>query len=849
MKKYWMVMLAVLFSSLTHVSISAMNIMESDTVSIWVNGLCGMCKTRIEQAALKTKGVESAQWDSETRILKVQTNPEKFKESRLHFRIASAGHDTRSLLAPDQVYNSLPGCCKYRDFETHDEATGGGKNKVTGFVYETDGEENRAGLPGANVYWLGFGSGTITDETGLFQIEIPEKAHMLVISYVGYGSDTLHISEPVELEFEFRKSQLLEEVQIIYRVKPTSFSFTSAFKIQTISENELTKAACCNLSESFETNPAVDVSYTDAVTGTRQIELLGLAGPYVQITRENMPDVRGLSSLYGLTYTPGSWIESIQLNMGSGSVVNGFESITGQINVELKKPNDEDKLFLNLYGNGAGRMEGNLNIALPVNEKWSTGILLHGKYQPFKLDRNGDSFLDNQIGNQLIALNRWKYSGDNGLQSQFGLKMTYMNNQGGQMDFNPEVPGENQSFWGSSVVAKRIEGWAKIGKIYKDKPFTSIGLQLSGVAHVQEAYFGMRDYNSDQYSFYSNLIYQSIIGNTNHQYRTGASFQVDQFDEKVLDNSYNRLEIVPGIFYEYTFNHLDIFTAVAGIRADYHNIYGLFFTPRVHLRYAPRERTVFRASAGRGQKTASIFAENIGLFASSREIFIENNSAGLPYGLEPEVAWNFGLNFSQGVSMFGNEAILNLDFYHTSFSNQIVVDYEQNPQEIHFYNLTGRSYSNSFQAQIDIEPLDRFDVRLAYRFNDVRTTYADELLSKPLSARNRSFINLAYATIRDLKFDLTWNWIGSKRIPGTETNPEEYRRPSSSPGFSVINMQVSKLWANKFEIYVGAENLFNFRQENPIIASDDPYGNYFDGSMIWGPVFGRKIYVGLRFKI
>ncbi len=287
---------------------------ESDTLEIRVEGLCGMCKTRIEKAALRTKGVTEATWDTESRKLSVVTDPDRFKENKLHYHVASAGHDTEELLAPDPVYESLPQCCKYRDYANHDEAIGKTALAITGYVYESDESGSKSPLAGASVFWAGTSTGTITGEDGLFSIDLQEGYHMLIVSFVGYGSDTLHLLEPSEVEVGFSTATMLDEVSVVHRIKATSFSFTSAYNIQNISEKELTRAACCNLSESFETNPSVDASFTDAVTGTRKIEMLGLAGPYVQITRENMPDVRGLSSLYGLTYIPGTWIEAIQLN-------------------------------------------------------------------------------------------------------------------------------------------------------------------------------------------------------------------------------------------------------------------------------------------------------------------------------------------------------------------------------------------------------------------------------------------------------------------------------------------------------------------------------------------------------
>ena len=820
----------------------------SDSLSIWVDGLCGMCKTRIEEAAQTVRGVETALWNVETHQLSVTVDPNKFKLNKLHYKIASAGHDTRELLAPDPVYDALHECCKYRDPEQirlHDK-TGKG---ITGVVFETGEDGGKTPLLAANVYWAGTTNGTSTGEDGYFEIGFEESVHLLVVSYVGYTNDTLHLHEPSQVEVEFSKAVMLEEVKVVHRIKPTTVSYSSAYNIQNIHEKELTKAACCNLSESFETNPSVDGGLTDAVTGTKKIEMLGLAGPYVQIMRENMPDVRGLSALYGLTYTPGTWIEGIQLNMGAGSVVNGFESITGQINVELRKPENSDKLFLNLYGNGDGRMEANIMTAYRMNERWSGSTMLHGNTRPFQMDRNQDSFVDHPTGNQLVGLQRFKYSGENGLHSQMGIKVVWLDQVGGQMDFDPDTPRDQQSYWGSGLNTKRIEGWVKIGKVFENRPYASMGFQLSGLIHRQDSYFGLTDYLADQESLYANMIYQSILGSTNHQYRTGLSFQADSYDEMVGAEQYQRSELVPGAFLEYTFNHMDIFTAVAGFRADYHNIYGAFFTPRLHLRYEPVEKTVIRASAGRGQKTASIFAENMGIFTSSRSIYLDETSSELPYGLEAEVAWSYGLNFTQGFKLGQAASVFKLDYYHTRFTNQVVVDLDRNPQEIHFYNLDGDSWSNSFQAQLDMEPVERYDIRLAYRINDVQTTYSNELLPRPMVAKHRAFINMAYSTLGLWTFDITWSWQGAKRMPSTESNPEPYRMEAYSPAFSLVNLQVGKTLFQRLELYAGIENLFGKVQEDPILASEDPFGPWFDSSLIWGPVFGRKFYAGLRFRI
>lgn len=711
--------------------------------------------------------------------------------------------------------------------------------------------ENNAEVPlnSAKVSWINQETGVFSNEDGRFQIKRSEATTMLVVSYVGYVSDTIETAGLEEIAVVFSESMTIEGVEISRRTNSTRVSFIDPLKTENISETELLKAACCNLSESFETSPSVDVSFTDAITGTRQIQMLGLAGPYTQITQENMPSVRGLNSMYGLTFTPGTWVQGMQLNKGAGSVVNGFESIAGQINVELRKPENAERLYLNLYANQMGRIEANSNVAFKLKgTNWSTAFLLHGKSNNIRNDQNNDGFLDNPLTNQFIGLNRWKYIGINGLMFQTGIKVTTIRNTAGQLDFEPAVHSTANDPWGMQLTVDRLEGWAKLGKVFLDIPWRSFGIQLSGSNHRQQSRFGLNEYNAAQQNLYTNFIYQDILANTNHAFKTGASFLLDNYQENLNETNYDRLEMVPGAFFEYTFTRLTTFSAVLGIRADYHNFYGLFFTPRAHLRYAPNEKWVLRASAGQGQRTANILAENNGLLATSREFVILGDGSDKPYGLDQEVALNFGLNLTRYLTIAGREGTITLDAYRTQFLNQIVVDRDQNTQQVVFYNLDGVSYSNSVQVQADYEILPKLDLRVAYRWFDVKTTYNGEILENPLISAHRAFTNLGYSTGNGWAFDLTANWQGSKRIPFTGANPEEFQLPERSPDFVTLNTQVSKNWG-KFEVYVGGENLLNYRQENPILASESPFGEFFDSSMVWGPIFGRNVYAGLRFRV
>ena len=721
------------------------------------------------------------------------------------------------------------------------------RSQIMGHVYESKAEGSQELLLGANVFWSGTTTGTVTNSEGHFSLDRVSSTTLLIISYVGYATDTIETAGKTHFPIELRLDKVLDDVVIQGSKATTVLNTLEGINTITMTEDELFKAACCNLSESFETNPSVDVSFTDAVTGTKQIQMLGLAGSNTMIGIENMPGIRGLASNIGLSFVPGTWIQSIQVTKGVGSVVNGYEAIAGQINVEMKKPQDSEKLFLNVYGNQSGRMEMNLNFTQLVGKKWGTTVLLHGSARPFEHDSNNDTFLDFPLTNQVNFINRWLYKGNGNIIAQVGVKVMQDNKLGGQKGFDPDVHRGGTLLYGLELNSKRYEAWGKIGSLNKEKPYQSLGFQAKVSRHEQDAYFGINDYVAGQNTVYSNLIFQSIFRNTAHKYKTGLSFIYDDYSEALGMGNFEREEIVPGAFFEYTYEYLDKFTLVAGLRGDYHNLFGAFATPRMHLRYGITPTTTLRASAGRGQRTANVFAENISLFATSRTMQFANLQTTKAYGFEPDQAWNFGVNLTQEFKLNYRPATLLVDYYHTNFQNQVVVDVDT-PGEVTFVGLDGKSFSNSFQIELHSELARRLDLRLAYRFIDVQAEYLSGLNNKPLVSKNRAFMNIAYKTKSKWAFDFTTQWVGEQRLPNTSTNPEPYQLDSVSPDYVVLNAQVTKS-INKWDIYVGGENLGNYKQDNPILAANTPYGQYFDSSIVYAPIFGRMIYAGLRFKI
>ena len=857
------------------------------TAEFEVAGNCAMCKNRIEKAG-KDAGATTIVWSQNSHLATVTYDASKTSIENIKKGIAKVGHDTDGFRADNAVYKELHECCLYdrltdtatahddhedhagHDHEGHDHAAhdddGGHSHdhdhEVTGVVVNESDKGELTPITDVTIYWMDNPSKKVkTNENGVFKIMHKKPYRNLVVSHAGMKSDTLEVKNLHEVLVIQAKNNALQEIVVSKRLKTNYISKLTPNRVETITAKELFKAACCDLSESFSTNASVDVVSSDAVTGSKQIQMLGLAGIYTQMTVEGIPGPRGFAAPLGLNSIAGTWIEAINISKGIGTVANGFENMAGQINVELKKPHNSEKLYFNAYANNMGRTDINLNLSHHINEKWSVGLLLHDNFMyNKKMNFSDNGYRDIPVGNLFSGVNRWHYENGKGIIAQFGVKFLHDDRIGGQIDFNEDTDKFTTNTYGLGFKNQRIEGFGKLGYVFPTNKHRSIGLQLSASQYKQESFFGQTAYDNEQNSFYANLLFQDILGSVAHKYKVGASLQYDKYDEDLnrynsaSDFAYNfgRKEAVTGVFAEYTFSPSEKFDAVLGIRQDYNNLYGWFTTPRAVLRYEPIMGTTFRISSGRGQRTANIFAENLGIFASSRSIkdlgmLVSGADA---YGLKPEVSWNTGLTFDQSFQLFGRESGVSVEVFHNSFQNQVVVDFE-NPREVSFYNLDGKSFSNSLQAEFRFMPLEHFEARMAYRMLDVKTDYTSGRLQKPLTAKHRGFMNLAYNLHSGWSFDYTLNVVGDKRLPNTSSNPVEYQLAERSDAYVTMNAQVTRTFGkNKnFAVYIGGENLSNYYQKDPILAFDQPFGSHFDTNMLWGPLTGRMFYTGIRYHI
>lgn len=733
-------------------------------------------------------------------------------------------------------------------------------------------------LPGAYVRWAHDpASTTITDGFGFFKIAKANVGDTLVASMIGFETAGWVFNGASYVDIPLESGVSLEAAEVVEKRSATELSLLSPLDVQSLNRKELAKAACCNLSEAFETNASVDASFTDAVTGTRQIRMLGLDGKYSQIQVDNLPGPRGLSVVKGLMFIPGDWVNEIHISKGAGTATQGYESITGQINVALKNPETADPLHVNLYVNGAGRTEFNYISRHDVSRRWSTAVLLHGLTNQTVNDRNDDGFLDTPMQQNVVARNEWKFKGDRGVRGEYAITGVQMQSVAGQqaaLDLTQNWAQHMANLestdplpaWSAITELNRIEATAKTGFVFPDAEWRSIGTQWSYYDHQHRHRYGLNRYDGHEQFFRGNLLYAGIFGNTNNAFTAGVTYLYNRFDEEAMfvrDSAAliynpNRTERVPGAFFEYTWTGNERLSVIGGIRCDRHNIFGTMVSPRFHARWSVTEWLSWKFAAGRGFRTPNPFMEQLGSWASQRHWYWGSSSV-----VTPEIATNFGTNFTAKFRLNYRDATLTLDAYSTRFENKMVVDLDAASDFVHVYSLTGESFANTAQAEFNWDMHRRLDLRLAYRWVNAHT---DRQLGNPTQdpfvSRHRAFSQLSYASqlddrSRQWRTDATFQWIGAQRLPMTSQNPEPFARPDVAPDFFQLNAQVTRQFAPAFSIYAGVENALNYKQDRPIIGADygenpvtqGEFDQYFDASLVYGPIFGRMVYAGLRWGI
>lgn len=669
------------------------------------------------------------------------------------------------------------------------------------------------------------------------------KKTAIIILLLSLFSVDIQAQEPADTT---DRSLDLDEVVVTKRADGRRRLRVDPVNTEIISGTELFRAACCNLGESFTTNPSVDVSYNDAATGARQIKLLGLAGTYVQMLTENIPNFRGSALPYGLGYIAGPWIQSIQVSKGASSVKNGYESISGQINIEIKKPQAPQEVMANGYADLNGKLEVNANANQWITKELSTALLVHGEKSTADHDSNHDSFMDMPRVDQVAVMNRWAYVSRNYI-GQAGVKFLAEKRRSGQSEHHRDMMSE-LPLYQINISTVRWEAFAKNAYIFDHANNGNVALILSGSNNNQHSHYGGKLYHVAQGNLYAQLMFERNF-TKRHELSVGLSCNYDRYsqqlrlshDASVEPWAWKQHETVAGAYAQYTFNADSKLLLMGGVRYDYSTDYGSMFTPRLHARWNISDALTWNVSAGRGYRAPHIMAENAFLLASSRALIFDPD-------VRQEEAWNFGTGLGYTVYVANKPLKLEGEYYYTHFTHQLLVDMDSNPHAVYFRDLNGRSYSHTVQVEATYPLIQDMSITAAYRFTDVKVDYGQGLVQKPLTSRHKGLVTVGYAPMMGLwQFDVTCSVTGGGRMPspyrmadgGLSWEPEYKAYPQ-------LSAQVTRNFRH-WAVYVGGENLTNYRQRRPVIGGENPWGTGFDATMVYAPLHGANVYVGFRY--
>lgn len=714
-------------------------------------------------------------------------------------------------------------------------------------------DNNKSPLIGANVYWLGTQIGAVTDNKGNF--EIPSNhdvSHKLIASFIGHIPDTIEVHQADFVEFNLDEIVELKGVTVVSEKPGVIISDASAIKTEQITQTELGKAACCDLAGAFETQITVQPQTTNVITNSKELRLLGLSGVYNQILVDGFPLIQGLTYTYGISSIPGTLVDNIFVSKGANSVLQGYEGISGQINVITRENYSSDKLMLNLYVNSFLEKQFNANYTFKSGD-WNNFTAIHTTQPANKFDRDNDNFLDVPQITRYMLFNKWVYGDEHqlGWNSKIMVQLLNENRIGGQTNFDVDKDKGSSTVYGQSVSINQPEISARLG--YRPNTISNFEIFASSFYQDQKSYFGTVKYNANQTNFYSNLQYE--MNYSDNTLKTGVSIRLLNLNEDIAftenslqrtyDGNYLKKEQIPGVFVENTMNFFDDdLTWIAGIRADNHNKFGTMVTPRTLLKYNATDKLTLRANIGTGWRTTNLFSENINLLVSSRDIIFAED-------LKPEKALNYGFSLTQKFDSDDENLSGHImaDFYRTNFQNQVFPDYDQDPTKAIIKNFEDPSVSNGFQFELFLRLWHEFEFKVGYNYLDVYRELAGVNQQLPFNSKHRVMTTLSYKPeSNNYHIDVNLHWFGKQRLPMTEANPEEFQRPDFSDSYFLANAQFTYSFEN-FDIYIGSENILDFRQKRPIISWENPFSPYFDTSSVWGPTKGRELYVGITFKI
>jgi hypothetical protein len=711
--------------------------------------------------------------------------------------------------------------------------------QLHGFVRGVNLSDTLA-LNGAKIKLLQAKKATFSDSEGKFELYLGKRfPDTLVVLSAGYRPDTILLSEKDRfgaISIVLFSDQLQPEV-LVERKAGNGTMKISIAQVERISNGELRRAACCNLSESFETNASVDVNLTDAVSGARKIQLLGLDGVYTQFQLENVPFLRGLETAFGMQSFSGIWLDGIQISKGTGSVVNGHESMAGLINLTVKNPFESERFLVNVYGNRFGRGEMNAILSNKINERWATSLLLNGAVNQTVIDENRDGFLDLPQFKNVSALNKWQFNGER-MEAQFSVYGYYDDRFAGQSPFSPALVPFHMA-----LTNQHLEATAKTG-FFGSHSGESLGIINHVKVHRTGGYFGgnaiggQRISSGEEKRYFVSINYDRSSADGKHTLKSGASTTLLNITQQAGISILQRTELTTGPFAEYSLL-LNRLSVQSGVRLDFHSLFGWFFVPRIHAKYALTPKTDLRITGGKGWRVPNFLIENNSLMASNRAWVLPLE------GVLPEISWNVGGSIASEFQLFKRKATLTIDGYYTWFERQLNIDRDISQAAIVFSYIENQSTALACQAEIDWVLSKQFNLRGAYKFLSVQSIYDGTMQQQTMIPTHRFLFTTSWTSKnKRLQADLTANIVGPMRMPHNHSAAEM----AFSPWYPYLFGQVSYQW-KQIKAYIGIENILNVKQANPIISAQDPQDPSFDATMVWGPITGINVYGGITYSL
>lgn len=741
---------------------------------------------------------------------------------------------------------------------------------VTTFSYGQDFHINGRstfegeGIPGVSVLVLETGQGTATDAEGSFKITSVSQSN-ITIQFSAIGYKTIIIPWDLKTQGSSMGSiELTGDVMALDEVVVRSGTLKEVSKMESPIPVEVYRPAFFkknptpNIYDALQNVNGVRPQLNCNVCNTGDIHINGLEGPYTMVLLDGMPIVSGLSTVYGLSGIPNSLVEQVEIVKGPASSIYGSEAVGGLINIITKDPAKASIISADAFGTTWG--EFNIDLGTKINVGKKAQSLLGVNYFNFDqvIDKNNDNFTDLTLQHRISVFNKWQFDRKNNRLFSLAGRYYYEDRWGGETNWTPEFRGGNQ-IYGESIYTQRKEFTASYQLPLEKK----ILLNASVNSHDQNSVYGDMVFNAQQNIAFTQLVWDEQIGN--HSLLTGATYRYTYYnDDTPATNNADRVHL-PGLFIQDELTVNKKFKALTGVRYDYDRRHGNIISPRIALKWTPNNKNILRLNMGTGFRVVNVFTEDHAALSGAREVIITDE-------LNPERTINTNINYVKQIPT--NYGFINIDAsaWYTYFDNKILPDYETNPNQIIYDNLSGHAVSKGVSMNFDISFTFPLKIMAGTTLMDVSTIEKNELgqeikSRQLLTERFTSTWSMSYSLDRiGLSIDYTGNLYGPMRLPllGELDPRDEY-----SPWWSIQNIQVTQKLKSGLEVYGGIKNLLDFTPaRNSIARANDPFDRNvtfengtvvqtasnpfaltFDPTYVYAPFQGIRAFLGLRYSL